>query len=56
MKINKLTYPKRENAKKFKKVGGKAFPNDYNWQCPFEHWCRSWEEECDTCITDQYRK
>ena len=41
---------KRENATKIRKVGGRAFPNDYNWTCPV---CgnenRKWEPTCQAC-------
>ena len=42
----------RENASKIiKGVGGKAFPNDYNWvckECNYEN--RSFESQCANCI------
>lgn len=31
-------------------VGGKAFPNDYNWVCPVcQKECRKFEEYCSYC-------
>ena len=48
---------KREDAVRTQKVGGKAFPEDYNWECDE---CgannRSWEAECYPCEYREYRK
>ena len=45
---------KRENAKKTYKVGGKAFPTDYNWICPVcGADCRGFENECYACVIDE---
>ena len=31
-------------------VGGKAFPNDYNWVCPVcNRDCRGFEQTCQYC-------
>lgn len=41
---------KRKDGKKLRGVGGKAFPNDFNWLCPV---CaaenRAFETECPNC-------
>lgn len=40
----------QKNAKLFYKVGGKAFPKDYNWKCPkCQNDCRWFEETCSYC-------
>lgn len=44
---------KREDAIKTRKVGGKAFPGDYNWECPVCHReCRAFEATCSYCEYD----
>lgn len=46
----------RKNAKRFRKVGGKAFPNDYNWVCPVcEAECRGFELTCSYCEWEETR-
>ena len=38
-------------SKKTIKVGGKAYPEDYNWLCPVcGSWNRSYELECPDCL------
>lgn len=46
----------REKATKFVKVGGKAFPGDYNWVCPnCGSECRAYELTCYSCEMDARR-
>ena len=42
---------KQKDATKFnKKIGGKAFPDDYNWVCPVcGNECRAFELTCQNC-------
>ena len=48
---------KREDAVKTRKVGGKAFPSDYNWECPVCHReCRAFEAECYSCSVTQWHQ
>ena len=45
--------PSQADAIKFdRKVGGKAFPTDYNWLCPAGHWSRKFEQTCYSCEVD----
>ena len=42
---------KRVNALKIRRgIGGKAFPNDFNWLCPTcGNECRAFEATCQNC-------
>lgn len=42
---------KREGAVKIRGVGGKAFPDDFNWKCPVcGNTNRAFEAECSYCL------
>lgn len=45
---------RREEAVRTYKVGGKAFPTDYNWECAVCHReCRAFEVTCSYCEFDE---
>lgn len=47
---------RRENATKTYKVGGTAFPTDYNWVCPVcGEECRAFENTCYTCQVENWQ-
>lgn len=59
LETEKMAIGKQYQSKKIiKGVGGKAFPNDYNWICPvcgyenrrFELTCQACEHEADNKI------
>ena len=46
------TAPTQADAVKQYKVGGRAFPNDFNWVCPAGHHNRKFELTCYSCEVD----
>lgn len=47
----------QKDAKKTRKVGGQAFPKDYNWICPIcGSDCRAFEITCYACEIADWQK